>query len=88
MQAVLPVVIFIIQITVAVPGQPKIAQSRKKKPDSQAEDRLVVATSTEVGGQDWESGVNRCPLLHMERINRKVLLDSTGHSTPYPVIKP
>ena len=40
------------------------------------------------GGQDWGSGVNRCPLLHIEQMNRKVLLDSTGNSSPYPVIEP
>ena len=28
---------------------------------------------------DWESGVNRCKLLHIEGINSKVLLYSTGN---------
>ena len=28
---------------------------------------------------DWEFGVNRCKLLHLERINNKVLFYSTGN---------
>ena len=35
---------------------------------------------------DWEFGVSRCKLLHLEWINTKVLLDSTGNSIQYPVI--
>ena len=29
-------------------------------------------------GMDWEFRVSRCELLHLERINNKVLLYSTG----------
>ena len=35
---------------------------------------------------DWESGVGRCKLLHLEWINNKVLLYSTGNYIQYPVI--
>ena len=30
-------------------------------------------------GMDWESGVNRCKLLHLEWISNKILLYSTGN---------
>ena len=36
-------------------------------------------------GMDWEFGVGRCKLLHLEWIN-KVLLYSTGNYTQYPGI--
>ena len=36
---------------------------------------------------DWEFGVNRCKLLHIEWINNKVLLYSTGNYIQYPEIK-
>ena len=34
----------------------------------------------------WEFGVSRCKLLHIEWINNKVLLYSTGNCIQYPVI--
>ena len=30
-------------------------------------------------GSDWESGVNRCRLLHLEQIGNEILLYSTGN---------
>ena len=30
-------------------------------------------------GMDWESGVNRCKLLHLEWISNEILLYSTGN---------
>ena len=43
------------------------------------ENRLLVPNG---GGQasamDWESGVNRCKLLHLEWISDEILLYSTG----------
>ena len=36
------------------------------------------------GGMDWEFGVSRCKLLHIEWINNKVLLYSTGNYIQYP----
>ena len=38
------------------------------------------------GGMDWEFRVGRCKLLHLEWINNKVLLYSTGNYIEYPVI--
>ena len=38
------------------------------------------------GGMDWEFGVSKCKLLHIERINNKVLLYSTGNYIQYPEI--
>ena len=40
----------------------------------------------EGGGMDWEFGISRCKLLHIEWINNKVLLYSTGDDTQYSVI--
>ena len=37
-------------------------------------------------GMDWEFGINRCKLLHIEWINNKVLMYSTGNYIQYPVI--
>ena len=37
-------------------------------------------------GRDWEFVVGRCKLLHLEWINNKVLLYSTGNSIQYLVI--
>ena len=39
-----------------------------------------------VGGMDWEFGVSRCKLLHLEWINIKVLWYSTGNYIQYLVI--
>ena len=41
----------------------------------------MVVTKAERGrrGMDWESRVGRCKLLHLEGINNKVLLYSTGN---------
>ena len=36
-------------------------------------------------GMDWEFGVGRCKLLHLERRNEKVLLHSTGNSISLPL---
>ena len=37
-------------------------------------------------GMDWEFGIGRCKLLHLEWINNKVLIHSTGNYMEYPVI--
>ena len=37
-------------------------------------------------GMDWESGVGRCKLLHLEWINNKALMCSTVNYIEYPVI--
>ena len=38
------------------------------------------------GGMDWEFGVSRCKLLHIEWIHNNVLLYSTGNYIQYPEI--
>ena len=46
------------------------------------ENRLVVAKGEGEGGGrglDWEFGINRCKLLHLERISNEILLYSTGN---------
>ena len=51
------------------------------------ENRLVVVKDEgDVGGKNWEFGINRCKLLYIEWINNKILLYSTGDYTQYPVI--
>ena len=51
----------------------------KTEIDQQTENRLVVAKGEwEGSGMDWEFGVSRCKLLHLEKISNKVLLYSTG----------
>ena len=35
---------------------------------------------------DWEFGISGCKLLHIEWINNKNRLYSTGNYIPYPVI--
>ena len=37
-------------------------------------------------GMDWEFGINRCKLLHIEWMNNKVLLYSTGNYIEYAII--
>ena len=42
--------------------------------------RLVVAKGVEEGsGMDWELGVSRRKLLHLEWISNEILLYSTGN---------
>ena len=49
--------------------------------------RLVVAKGEGVRrGMDWEFGVGRCKLLHLEWINNKVLLYSTENCIRSPGI--
>ena len=38
------------------------------------------------GGMDWEFGISRCKLLHLEWINQKVLLYNTGNCIQSPGI--
>ena len=47
----------------------------------------MVASGVGVGEEmDRKFGISRCKLLQRERINSKVLLDSTGNYHQYPVI--
>ena len=38
------------------------------------------------GGMDWEFEMSRCQQLHVEWINNKALLCSTGNSIQHPMI--
>ena len=38
------------------------------------------------GGKDWEFGISRCKLLHIEWKNNKTLLYSRENCTQYPMI--
>ena len=59
----------------------------KTETDSDTEIRFVVAKGEGGGrGMDSESGVSRCKLLHLEWINNKVLLYSTGNYIQSPGI--
>ena len=52
----------------------------KTETDSQTQVRLVVAKGYGRGRRiAWEFGVGRCKQLHLEFINNKVLLYSTGN---------
>ena len=54
--------------------------SYKTETDSDIENRLVVAMGERGGSRmDWDFGVSRCELLHLEWINIEVLLYSTGN---------
>ena len=50
----------------------------KLETDTDIENRLMVAKGQEgASGLDWEFGVGRCKLLHLELISNEVLLYST-----------
>ena len=61
-----------------------LLQNRNRLID--VENRLVVPRG---GGRgiDWEFGVGRGKLLHLEWINNKVLMYSTETCSQYPMIK-
>ena len=48
----------------------------------------IYGCQGEVGDKriDWEFGISRCKLFHIEWINKKVLLYSTGDNIQYLVI--
>ena len=53
------------------------------------ENRLAVAKGESSRGEkNWESGVSRCKLLYIGRINNKVLLYTTENYTQYLMRKP
>ena len=45
---------------------------------------MVAEGEGEGEGLDWEFGVSRCKVLHIEWINNKVLLYSTGNYILHP----
>ena len=59
----------------------------KTEADSQTQRRDLWLPRVGGGrGMDWEYGVGRCKLLHLEWINNKVLMCSTVNYIEYPVI--
>ena len=61
--------------------------STKHKQTHRHRDQTVVDKGEGVrGGMDWEFEMNRCKQVHVEWINNKVLLCSTGNSIPHPMI--
>jgi len=51
------------------------------------ENRLVVAKGEKVeGGTEWEVGVSRCKLLHVEWMDGRVLPRSTENYVQCPVM--
>ena len=52
-------------------------QNRNKLMD--IENRLVVAKKGRGSGMDWEFGVSRCKLFHLEQVSNEILLYSTGN---------
>ena len=42
-------------------------------------EKLMVTRGGGGGGMDWEFGVSRCPLLHLEWTGNEIPLYSTGH---------
>ena len=58
-----------------------------KQKHGQKEDRLVVVSEEGVGrGMEWEAGLSRCGLLHMQWLSSKVLLYGTENYVQYPMI--
>ena len=43
------------------------------------ENRLVIGKGEEEGVMNWESGVNRCKLLHLEWLSNEILPYNTGN---------
>ena len=65
--------------------QNQIRRDRDQTCDTEI--RLVVAKGEGGGrGMGWEFGVGRCKLLHLEWLNDKVLLYSTGNYIQSPGI--
>ena len=61
--------------------------TKQKQTDRHREQTCGCRGSGEGGrGMDWEFGVSRCKLLHLEWIKNKVLLYSTGNYIQYPRI--
>ena len=48
------------------------------------ENRLIAKGEGGRSGMDWEFGISRCKLLHLEWINNKVLLYGTGNYIQSP----
>ena len=58
-------------------AQMNLLRNRNRLTD--IENRLVVSQGEERSVMDWEFGVSRYKVLHLERISNEVLLYSTGN---------
>ena len=58
--------------------------TRQKQTHRYRADFYLVGGSRGGKGMDWEFGVSRCKLLHLEWINNKVLIYSTGNYIQSP----
>ena len=65
----------------------QINLSTKQKKIHRQQESCVCQRGREGSGIDWEFGVNRCKLLHLEWIDNKVLLYSTGNYIQSPVME-
>ena len=59
--------------------------STKQNRHTDSDNRLLVAIVEGKRQIDWEFEVGRCKQLHLEWINKKVLMFSTGSYMEYPV---
>ena len=60
--------------------------TKQKKTYRHTEQTYCCQVEGRGSGMNWECGVSRCKLLHLESINNKVLLYSTGNYTQSPGI--
>ena len=54
--------------------------AEKKQTHGLGEQTCGCQVGGEGNGMDWEFGVSRCKLLHLESISNEILLNSTGNS--------
>ena len=62
------------------------SQDMEKKQNQEETTTTLAKVEGVGGGMEWEVQVSRCELLHIEQINNKVLLYSTGNYIQYPMI--
>ena len=67
-------------------GTNELIYETETEPQTQRTDLWLPRESWGGRGMDWEFGVGRRKLLHLEWIHNKVLLYSTGNYILYPVI--
>ena len=53
--------------------------TEKKQTHEHGEQTCGCQRGKEGSGMDWEFGVSRCKLLHLESISNEILLYSTGN---------
>ena len=63
---------------------PTILLSKHRQTHRQREQTCSPQGQQGGSGMDWDLGVSRCKLLHLEWINKKVLVYSTGNYRQSP----